>query len=93
MFRPLPTPSSDQHLPARGTISVLYTLWDPILFTGGTRWRSWLRHCATSRKAAGSILHGVTGIFHLYNPSGRIMALGLTQPLTEMSIRNNNSWE
>jgi len=26
--------------------------------------------------------------FHLYNPSGRTMALWLTQPLTEMSIRN-----
>jgi len=24
----------------------------------------------------------------LYNPSGRTMALGLTQPLTEMSTRN-----
>ena len=22
----------------------------------GTRWRSWLRHCATSRKVSGSIL-------------------------------------
>ena len=30
---------------------------------GGTRWRSWLRHCATSRKVAGSIPDGVTGIF------------------------------
>jgi len=29
-----------------------------------TRWRSWLRHCATSRKVAGSIPDGVTGIFH-----------------------------
>jgi hypothetical protein len=28
-----------------------------------TRWRSWLRHCATSRKVAGPIPHGVTGIF------------------------------
>jgi hypothetical protein len=27
-------------------------------------WRIWLRHCATSRKAAGSIPDGVTGIFH-----------------------------
>jgi len=26
---------------------------------GGTRWRSWLRHCATSRKVAGSIPGGV----------------------------------
>jgi len=24
----------------------------------GTRWRSWLRHCATNRKAAGSIPDG-----------------------------------
>jgi hypothetical protein len=28
------------------------------------------------------------GFFNLPNPSGRTMALGLTQPLTEMSIRN-----
>jgi len=34
---------------------------------------------------------GVTGIFHLHNPSGRSMALGLTQPLTEMSS-SNISW-
>ena len=27
------------------------------------RWRSWLRHCATSRKAAGSIPDGIIGIF------------------------------
>jgi len=51
-------------------------------------WRSWLRHCATSRKVAGSILDGVIGIFHWHNPSGRTMALGLTQPLIEMSTRN-----
>ena len=31
---------------------------------GGTWWRSWLRHCATSQKVAGSIPDGVTGIFH-----------------------------
>jgi hypothetical protein len=54
-------------------------------------WRSWLRHCVTSRKVAGSISDGVTGIFHWYNPSGRTMALGPTQPLTEMSTKNN-SW-
>ena len=30
----------------------------------GTRWRSWLRHYATSRKVAGSIPDGVIGIFH-----------------------------
>jgi hypothetical protein len=45
----------------------------------------WLRHCATNRKVAGSISDGVTGFFHWHNPSGRTMALGSTQPLTEMS--------
>ena len=30
----------------------------------GLRWRSWLRHCATSQKVAGSIPDGVIGIFH-----------------------------
>jgi hypothetical protein len=35
----------------------------------GTRWRSWLRHCATNRKVAGSIPDGVIGIFHWHNPS------------------------
>ena len=30
----------------------------------------------------------VIGIFHWHNPSGRTMALGSTQPLTEMSTRN-----
>jgi hypothetical protein len=48
--------------------------------SGGMQWCSWLRHCATSRKVAGSI--------HWHNPSGRTMALGSTQPLTEMSTRN-----
>jgi hypothetical protein len=48
----------------------------------------WLRHCATNRKVAGSIRDGVVGIFHLHNPSGPAMALGLTQHLTEMSTRN-----
>jgi len=30
----------------------------------GPRWRSWFRHCATSRKVAGSIADGVIGILH-----------------------------
>jgi len=52
------------------------------------RSHSWLRHCATSRKVAGSIPDGVTGIFHSHNPSGRTMALGSTQPLIELNARN-----
>jgi hypothetical protein len=52
------------------------------------RWRSWLRHCATNRKVAESIPNCAIGIFHWHNPSGRTMALGLPQPLTDMSTRN-----
>jgi len=55
---------------------------------GGTRSRSFFRQCATSWKVAGSIPDGFIGIFHWHNPSGRTMALELTQPLTEMSTRN-----
>jgi hypothetical protein len=38
-------------------------------------------------KPIGSIPDGVIGIFHSHNPSGHTMALGSTQPLTEMSTR------
>jgi ribosomal protein S14 len=54
---------------------------------GGTRWRGWLRHCATSPKVAGSIPDAVVGIFHRRNPSGRNMALVSTQPLTGITTR------
>ena len=47
----------------------------------------YLQHCATNRQVAGSIPDGVIGIFQWHNPSGRTMALGSTQPLTEMSTR------
>jgi hypothetical protein len=52
----------------------------------------WLGHWATYRKVAGSIPDGVIRIFHLHNPFSRTMALGSTQPPTEMSTRNI-SWE
>jgi hypothetical protein len=55
----------------------------------GTRWRSWLRHYATSRMVAGSIPEEVIVYFFNWpNPSSRTVALGSTQPLTEMSTRN-----
>jgi len=43
-------------------------------------------------KPEGSIPDGVTGIFDSHNPSGRIMTLGLTHPVTEvpeMSLDGN----
>jgi hypothetical protein len=39
-------------------------------------------------KVAGSRPDEVDFFFNLRNPSSRAMALGLTQPLTEMSARN-----
>jgi len=41
-----------------------------------TRWCRWWRHCATSRKVAGSI------------PGGVLPAMASTQPLTKISTRN-----
>jgi hypothetical protein len=48
----------------------------------------WEWHYATSRKVAGSIPDEVIGFFSSPNHSSRTMALGSTQPLTEMSTRN-----
>jgi hypothetical protein len=48
----------------------------------GTRWRSWLRHCATNWRVTSSIRDGVIGIFHWHNPSSCTIALGSTQPFT-----------
>ena len=57
----------------------------------GTAVAQWLMCCAKSRKVAGSIPDGVIGILHWHNLSDRTMALGSTQPLTEMST-SNISW-
>jgi hypothetical protein len=66
----------------------VFCLCATIKSTGSTQWRSWFRHCATSWKVAGSIPDHIVEIFHWHNPSGRIMTLEYTQPLTEMSTRN-----
>ena len=63
---------------------ISFSTWD---YKRGTRWRSWLRHCATSRKVAGSIPDGVTGTYHWHNPSGRTMALRL------YSASNRNEYQ
>jgi hypothetical protein len=39
------------------------SIYTRIKILRGTRWRSWFRHCATSRKVAGSIFDGVIGFF------------------------------
>jgi hypothetical protein len=57
------------------------------VFTG-TAVAQWLRYCATNQKVAGSIPDGVMEFFIDVNPCDRTMALGSTQPLTEMSTRS-----
>jgi hypothetical protein len=57
----------------------------------GTRYRSWLRHYATSRKFAGSSPgwdESFFFFFNLRNPSSRTMTLESTQPQPKMSTRN-----
>jgi hypothetical protein len=46
------------------------------------------KHCITSQKVVGSFPDRVIEILHGYNPPGRTVALGWTQPLTEMSARD-----
>ena len=48
--------------------------------------------CAISRKVAGSVPDGAIRISSWISPSGRTLALGSTQLLTEKSTRNI-SWE
>jgi hypothetical protein len=54
----------------------------------GTAVVQWLRYCATNQKVAGSIPDGVVEFFIDINPSDGTMALGSSQPLTEMSTRS-----
>ena len=65
----------------------LYVVWAQLVEALRYKWED-RRFDATSRKVAGSIPDCVIEIFLWHNPSGRTMALGLTQPLTEMSTRN-----
>jgi len=51
----------------------------PIVMGQVVAWRSWLRHCATSWKVAGSVSCGVTGNFHWLYSSDCPMTVGLTQ--------------
>jgi hypothetical protein len=49
-------------------------------------------HYVTSRKVAGSIPDKVIGFFNWPNPSSRTMALGSTQPLTEIILGVKGGW-
>jgi hypothetical protein len=57
----------------------------------GTAVTHWLGYCTTNQKVACSIPDGVLEFFININPSDRTMAMGSTQPLTEMNM-GSNSW-
>jgi hypothetical protein len=58
------------HVYAYGGVEPNSLIVGELLFHVGAH--SWLRHCATSRKVAGSIPDGVTGFFFFFfNPSSR----------------------
>ena len=59
-----------------------------LLLALGTAAAQWLRCCATNRKVAGSIPAGVIGYLLIQNHTDRTLALGSTQPVTEMSTRS-----
>jgi hypothetical protein len=67
-------------------ISSKYSQQHPLLKGVHGRVVGW-RHYAISRKVAGFESRWC-GYFNWPNPSSRTIALGLTQPLTEMSTRN-----
>ena len=71
----------------RTKITVYIIIWSSSVISTGRAAVYCLRHYATTWQVAGSNPDCVIGIFQWRNPSGRTMALGSTQPLTEMSTR------
>jgi hypothetical protein len=69
----------------------MQNLTDENYCNGATWWCSLLRHCATSRKVAGSIPDCANGILHWHKPPGRTLALGSNQPLLQLSTKNISS--
>jgi hypothetical protein len=52
------------------------------------QYRTWLWYYATSLKIADSIPDEIIRFFNLPNPFSHTMALGSTQPLTQLITRN-----
>ena len=79
MFRnPVQIDKKKKKLPVRMQMSI-----ELDFVASATRWRSWLNHCATNQKVAGSISDGVYWNFSLIYTPGLTVTLGSTQPLTK----------
>jgi len=68
---------------------------------GGTQWRSWLRHCATSQKVAGSIPDGLllqsalqplVGFGLLYDFVPRSSVFTLLSPVSFIFFKSSSTW-
>jgi hypothetical protein len=73
------------------TVNVKKTVLRPVWTAYRYCHSNWNRVRTASREMLpriGITLPGQPAVFHWHNPSGRTMALGSTQPLTEMSNRN-----
>jgi hypothetical protein len=82
--QPVPTPrfelSKHSYANPFGPRRISFVLWGFCKY--------FLVSMCINQKVAGSIPDEVTGFFNWRNPSSRTLALGSTQPLTEMSIRH-----
>jgi hypothetical protein len=75
------------------TLSTVQTIQPIVNWKGCGQKQEWptlkyILSIVTRRNVARSIPNEVIGCFNLPNPSSRTMAVGSTQPLTEMSTRN-----
>jgi hypothetical protein len=80
-IRPCHSLTKAHHPSTHSLLTVTYLMM-------GTAVLQWLRYCTTNQKVAGPIPDGVMEFFIDINPSDRTVALGSTQPLTEMTTRS-----
>jgi hypothetical protein len=96
--RPAPTPPHPLAWPSHRLLLLLRDRATPAFLCpfhvkyvyncyGGTRYRTWLRHCATSRKVPGSRPDEMNPVFNLPNPSGPTRPLDFSHPVTDMTTR------
>ena len=60
--------------------------------SGSTQWRTWSKHCATTRKVAGSIPFVVCGIFRLHNPSEVLLRVNEERNILHEIRKRKANW-
>ena len=73
-----------------GALTNIYRSFEETVFLH----RSWLMHCTARQEVAGSIPDGIIGIFRVtYFSCTLLLAVGFTQSLIEMSIKDSLGWK